>query len=110
MKTRTVQTPGVCLGPFSLADNLEKRKYNQAYRKCSRFWFCLGLITAITATKSRRSAYGQAQGFLLVLLEEKEIEDCGQYWGQLGGGEPAYQQLHQGGTFMAQFQQELEEQ
>lgn len=66
------------------------------------FWVCLGLITAITATKSKRSAYGQTQGFLLVLLEGKEIEDCGQYWGQWSGVEPVYQQLHQrGGTISA---------
>ena len=105
-----MQTPGVCLGPLGLADDLEKRKQNRTYRKCSRFRFCLGLITAITATKSKRSAYGQTQDFLLVLLEGKEIEDCDQYWGQWGGAEPMYQQLHQGGIFMAQFQQELEEQ
>lgn len=80
-----MQTPGVCLGPFGLGDDLDKRKQNWTYRKCSMFWVCLGLITVITATKSKRSAYGQTQGFLLVLLEGKETENCGQYWGWWSG-------------------------
>lgn len=46
----------------------------------------MGLITAVTAIKSKRLAHGQTQGFFLVLLEGKEIADCGQFWGQLGGG------------------------